>query len=62
VWFRSQPRVVRVVVEGDLTDLKIERITEIFNENGFKGGPDEARRIGLEILDVLHELELDEED
>ena len=50
-------------VDTELTEIKLDRIHEIFMENGFKGGPDEARRIGQEILDVVEMLdsEADEE-
>jgi len=44
-------------LERDLTEIKIVRIHDIFMENGFKGGPDEARRIATEILDMIEELE-----
>ena len=41
----------------EMTQAKLDRIHDIFMENGFKGGPDEARRIGLEILVALQDLD-----
>jgi hypothetical protein len=47
-------------VDTELTEMKLDRIHEIFMENGFKGGPDEARRIGAEILNMVEELDAEE--
>jgi hypothetical protein len=44
-------------VDTELTEIKLDRIHEIFMDNGFKGGPDEARRIGQEILDMVREID-----
>lgn len=49
-------------VSIELTEIKLDRIHEIFMENGFKGGPEEARRIGQEILDMVEMIDTENDE
>lgn len=57
-WGRStKSKGLWLLTPIELTETKLSRIHDIFMENGFKGGPDEARRIGLEILVAVQDID-----